>query len=89
MQRLQLRNPKIQACVAGATTVFLLYAISLITAQQYDVSVLSPSTPRRALALNDRNEFVIHSGPGEPLIGRLYRASAGAIVRRPPGAPPP
>ena len=70
------RDLKIQACIVGATTVVLLYAIALVT-DRVDASKLSPSTPRSSLAINDRNDGIIHSGPGEPVSGRVFRAGVG------------
>lgn len=55
-------------------TVVLLWGISAIAAQyQVDVAALSPSTPTKAIELNKRNEGVVHSGPGLPILGKLYR----------------
>jgi len=70
------RDLKIQACIVGAMAGILLYAISVLS-ERIDVSKLAPSTPRSSLAINDRNEGIIHSGPGEPVNGRLYRAGVG------------
>jgi hypothetical protein len=68
-----LRNPRVQACLVGLVTGVLLYAVSII-GERVNAAKLAPSTPRSSLAINDRNDGVIHSGPGEPVSGRLYRA---------------
>jgi hypothetical protein len=71
-----LRSLKVQACIIGALSVLVLYIIAVTTGRM-DVSKLSASTPRSSLAINDRNGAIVHSGPGEPVNGRLYRAGVG------------
>lgn len=63
-----------KAVLVATATVVLLWGISAIAAQfQVDVAALSPSTPTKAIELNKRNDGVVHSGPGLPLLGKLYR----------------
>jgi hypothetical protein len=70
------RHLRVQACIVGAITGILLYTISLIS-ERVDAKKLAPSTPRSSIAINARNEGVVHSGPGEPATGRLFRAGVG------------
>jgi hypothetical protein len=67
---------RVQACVAGLITGCILYAISVVS-ERIDAKKLAPSTPRSAIAINDRNDGIVHAGPGEPVNGRLYRAGVG------------
>ena len=71
-----VKSLRVQACIVGALTGVLLYTISAIT-DRINVSKLAPSTPRSSIAINSRNDGIIHSGPGEPVNGRLYRAGVG------------
>lgn len=70
-------DPAVRICTVSGATVLLLYLIAILSAREVDVEKMSPSTPRKAIELNKRNEGVVHSGPGEPLSGRLYRAGVG------------
>lgn len=70
-------DPAVRVCTVSAATVLLLYLIAIFSANDVDVEKMAPSTPRKAIELNKRNEGVVHSGPGEPLSGRLYRAGVG------------
>lgn len=70
------RHLRVQACLVGAITGILLYAASIIS-DRVDVKKLAPSTPRSSVAITARNEGVVHSGPGEPVNGRIYRAGVG------------
>lgn len=64
-------------CAVSGVTVLLLYAIALVSGKNVDVEQLSPSTPRKAIEINKRNDGIVHSGPGEPVTGRQYRAGVG------------
>jgi hypothetical protein len=70
------RHLRVQACLVGLATGVLLYGIAAVT-ERINVGILAPSTPRSSLAINARNDGIIHSGPGEPVNGRLYRAGVG------------
>lgn len=70
------RHLRVQACLVGAITGILLYAASFVS-DRVDAKKLAPSTPRSSTAINARNDGVVHSGPGEPVNGRLYRAGVG------------
>jgi hypothetical protein len=72
--RLHFRDPAVRICTVSFITVALLYAISLVSGNEIDVATVSPSTPRRSLEINKRNEGIVHSGPGEPVSGRTFRA---------------
>ena len=71
------RDPAVRICAVSGLTVLLLYAIALLSGNEVDVEALSPSTPRKAIEMNKRNDGVVHSGPGEPVSGRMYRAGVG------------
>lgn len=75
--RLHFRDPAVRVCTVSFLTVMLLYVISVFSKDEIDVAVASPSTPRRSLEINKRNDGIIHSGPGEPVSGRLFRAGVG------------
>ena len=75
--KLHFRDPAVRVCAASFVTVAILYAISLVFGNEVDVSAASPSTPRKSLEINKRNEGIVHSGPGEPVSGRLFRAGVG------------
>jgi hypothetical protein len=75
--RHHLRDPAVRVCTVSFVTVMLLYAISLVSGNEVDVATASPSTPRKSLEMNKRNEGLVHSGPGEPVSGRLFRAGVG------------
>ena len=76
--KLHFRDPAVRVCTVSFLTVAILYAISLVSGRnQVDVSVAAPSTPRKSLGINKRNEGIVHSGPGEPLSGRQFRAGVG------------
>jgi hypothetical protein len=70
------RHLRVQACMVGLVTGVLLYGISVVS-ERVDAGKLAPSTPRSSLAINDRNDGIIHAGPGEPVNGRIHRARAG------------
>jgi hypothetical protein len=70
------RHLRLQACLLGVLTGVLLYTISVVS-ERIDAKKLAPSTPRSSIAINARNEGVVHAGPGEPVSGRLYRAGVG------------
>ncbi len=70
-------DPAVRVCTVSGVTVLLLYLIAIFSASEVDVEKMSPSTPRKAIEMNKRNEGVVHSGPGEPLSGRMYRAGVG------------
>lgn len=72
--RHHLRDPAVRICTVSFITVTLLYAISLFSRNEIDVATASPSTPRKSLEINKRNDGIVHSGPGEPVSGRLFRA---------------
>jgi hypothetical protein len=71
------RDPAVRVCTVSGVTVLLLYAIALVSGNNVDVEQLSPSAPRKAIEINKRNDGIIHSGPGEPVTGRQYRAGFG------------
>lgn len=71
------RDPAVRVCTASLATVALLYAIAMISGNEVDVASMSPSTPRRSLEINKRNDGIVHSGPGEPVSGRRFRAGVG------------
>ncbi|HEX2113859.1 MAG TPA: hypothetical protein VHM01_05595 [Alphaproteobacteria bacterium] len=75
--KFRFRDPAVRVCTVSIITVAILYAISLVSGNQVDVSVASPSTSRKSLEINKRNEGIVHSGPGEPVSGRLFRAGVG------------
>jgi hypothetical protein len=75
--KVHFRDPAVRVCTISFITVALLYVISLVSGNQIDVSVASPSTPRKSLEINKRNEGIVHSGPGEPVSGRMFRAGVG------------
>jgi hypothetical protein len=71
------RDPAVRVCTASLVTVALLYAIAIVSGNEVDVASVSPSTPRKSLEINKRNDGIVHSGPGEPVSGRLFRAGVG------------
>ena len=75
--RLHFRDPAVRICTVSAVTVAVLYAIAAFSKNEIDVATASPSTPRKSLEINKRNDGIVHSGPGEPVSGRLYRAGVG------------
>ena len=75
--RLHFRDPAVRVCTVSFFTLSLLYLISFFSAREVDVATASPSTPRKSLEMNKRNDGIVHSGPGEPVSGRLYRAGVG------------
>jgi hypothetical protein len=77
LRKPDFRDPAVRVCTVSGLTVLLLYAIALLSANDVDVEHISPSTPRKAIELNKRNEGVVHSGPGEPVSGRQFRPGVG------------
>jgi hypothetical protein len=75
--RLHFRDPAVRVCTVSFVTLSLLYLIAAFSSHEIDVATASPSTPRKSLEMNKRNEGLIHSGPGEPVSGRLFRAGVG------------
>lgn len=75
--RTRFQDPAVRVCTVSFVTVALLYAISLVSGNKVDVATMSPSTPRKSLEINKRNDGIVHSGPGEPVSGRLFRAGVG------------
>jgi hypothetical protein len=78
MRRLvaRLLTLRVQVCAIGALTALALYGVAVMAGHS-DASKLSASTPRSALAINNRNGAIVHSGPGEPVNGRAYRVGVG------------
>jgi hypothetical protein len=77
LRKPDFRDPAVRICAVSGITVLLLYAIALVSGKNVDVEQLSPSTPRKAIEINKRNDGIVHSGPGEPVTGRQYRAGVG------------
>jgi hypothetical protein len=75
--RLHFREPAVRVCTVSFVTLTLLYLVALFSGREVDVATASPSTPRKSLEMNKRNDGIVHSGPGEPVSGRLYRAGVG------------
>ena len=75
--RLHFRDPAVRVCAVSFFTLSLLYLISFFSEREVDVATASPSTPRKSLEINKRNDGIVHSGPGEPVSGRRYRAGVG------------
>lgn len=76
MRKFGPHGPMIRVCAVAGATIALLYAIAVLSARDIDVERLAPSTPRKSIELNKRNNGIIHSGPGEPALGKTYRAGA-------------
>ena len=74
---IHFRDPAVRVCTVSFITVALLYTIAVLRSSEVDVATASPSTPRRSLEINKRNDGIVHSGPGEPVSGRLFRAGVG------------
>jgi hypothetical protein len=75
--KIHFRDPAVRVCTVSFITMALLYAISFVSGNEVDVAVASPSTPRKSLEINKRNDGIVHSGPGEPVSGRMFRAGVG------------
>ena len=87
--RFHFRDPAVRVCTVSFLTVALLYVIALFSTGEVDVATAAPSTPRKSLEINKRNDGIVHSGPGEPVSGRLYRAGVGDRCRpKAPTTPP-
>lgn len=76
MRNIRLHDPIARICAVTGATVALIYVISALSARDVDVERLAPSTPRKSIELNKRNDGIIQSGPGDPVLGKTYRAGA-------------
>jgi hypothetical protein len=54
--RLHFRDPAVRICTVSAVTVAVLYAIAAFSKNEIDVATASPSTPRKSLEINKRND---------------------------------